>query len=94
MENNMKAHNLKYTVAFFLLLSPFGMFAQQQMAMDSISIFELMDAVEKGTSCRIYTTITVPFKVKRAEVKNPTVTLCEMSDRTSVRRRFSATPCR
>ena len=58
----MKAHNLKYTVAFFLLLSPFGMFAQQQMAMDSISIFELMDAVEKGTSCRIYTTITVPFK--------------------------------
>jgi hypothetical protein len=27
----MKAHNLKYTVAFFLLLSPFGMFAQQQM---------------------------------------------------------------
>ena len=72
MENNMKAHNLKYTVAFFLLLSPFGMFAQQQMAMDSISIFELMDAVEKGTSCRIYTTITVPFKVKRAEVKNPT----------------------
>lgn len=39
----MKAHNLKYTVAFFLLLSPFGMFAQQQMAMDSISIFELMD---------------------------------------------------
>ena len=68
----MKAHNLKYTVAFFLLLSPFGMFAQQQMAMDSISIFELMDAVEKGTSCRIYTTITVPFKVKRAEVKNPT----------------------
>lgn len=51
----MKAHNLKYTVAFFLLLSPFGMFAQQQMAMDSISIFELMDAVEKGTSCRIYT---------------------------------------
>ena len=44
----MKAHNLKYTVAFFLLLSPFGMFAQQQMATDSISIFELMDAVEKG----------------------------------------------
>ena len=41
----MKAHNLKYTVAFFLLLSPFGMFAQQQMATDSISIFELMDAV-------------------------------------------------
>ena len=68
----MKAHNLKYTVAFFLLLSPFGMFAQQQMATDSISIFELMDAVEKGTSCRVYTTITVPFKVKRAEVKNPT----------------------
>ena len=64
----MKAHNLKYTVAFFLLLSPFGMFAQQQMATDSISIFELMDAVEKGTSCRVYTTITVPFKVKRAEV--------------------------
>ena len=40
----MKAHNLKYTVAFFLLLSPFGMFAQQQMAMDSISIFELLEA--------------------------------------------------
>ena len=48
----MKAHNLKYTVAFFLRLSPFGMFAQQQMAMDSISIFELMDAVrsEEHTS--------------------------------------------
>ena len=34
----MKAHNLKYTVAFFLLLSPFGMFAQQQMATDSICL--------------------------------------------------------
>ncbi len=34
----MKAHNLKYTVAFFLLLSPFGMFAQQQMATDSFHI--------------------------------------------------------
>lgn len=44
----MKAHNLKYTVAFFLLLSPFGMFAQQQMVTDSISIFELMDAVERA----------------------------------------------
>lgn len=68
----MKAHNLKYIVAFFLLLPSSGAFAQQQMVTDSISIFELMDAVEKGTSCRIYTTITVPFKIRRAEMKNPT----------------------
>ena len=67
----MKAHNLKYTVAFFLLLSPFGMFAQQQMATDSISIFELMDAVEKGTSCRVYTTITVPFKGEAGRGEEP-----------------------
>jgi hypothetical protein len=38
----MKAHNLKYTVAFFLLLSPFGMFAQQQMATDSIEVSSLL----------------------------------------------------
>lgn len=44
----MKAHNLKYIVAFFLLLPSSGAFAQQQMVTDSISIFELMDAVEKG----------------------------------------------
>lgn len=43
----MKAHNLKYIVAFFLLLPSSGAFAQQQMVTDSISIFELMDAVER-----------------------------------------------
>ena len=31
-----------------------------------------MDAVEKNTSCRIYTTIATPFKVKKSETSKPT----------------------
>lgn len=31
-----------------------------------------MDAVEKNTSCHIYTTIATPFKVKRSETSKPT----------------------
>ncbi|WP_418697800.1 TonB-dependent receptor [Bacteroides sp.] len=70
----MKAYNIKYIVALLLILSPFSAFAQQQQpaATDSISVFELMDAVEKSTSCHIYTTITEPFLVKRIETKEPT----------------------
>lgn len=70
----MKAHNIKYIVALLLILLPLAASAQQQQpeATDSISVFELMDAVEKSTSCRIYTTITEPFLVKRIETKEPT----------------------
>lgn len=60
----MTIYKIRYIAAILFIISPFVAFAQQQ-AGDSISIFELIDAVEKNTSCRIYTTIAEPFKVKR-----------------------------
>lgn len=64
-------HHVKYIGVLLLLLSSYTAYAQQVSA-DSISIFELMDAVEKSTSCRIYTTINKPFKVKRTMTQKPT----------------------
>ena len=66
----MKVHSIKYIAVVLFIMSPFAVWAQQ-LTTDSISIFELIDAVEKSTSCRIYTTIAEPFKVKRSE-KNGT----------------------
>lgn len=69
----MKARCSKYAAILLFMLSPFAASAQQQpVATDSISVFELMDAVEKNTSCHIYTTLTNPFKVKRIATQNPT----------------------
>ena len=67
----MTIYKIRYIAAILFIISPFVAFAQQQ-AGDSISIFELIDAVEKNTSCRIYTTIAEPFKVKKAETLKPT----------------------
>ena len=67
----MTIYKIRYIATILFIISPFVAFAQQQ-AGDSISIFELIDAVEKSTSCRIYTTIAEPFKVKKAETLKPT----------------------
>ena len=68
-----RIHLIKYIGVLLLLLPSYAVFAQQQrLSVDSISVFELMDAVEKNTSCHIYTTISKPFKVKRTTVQNPT----------------------
>ena len=67
----MTIYKIRYIAAILFIISPFVAFAQQQ-AGDSISIFELIDAVEKNTLCRIYTTIAEPFKVKKAETLKPT----------------------
>ena len=56
----MTIYKIRYIAAILFIISPFVAFAQQQ-AGDSISIFELIDAVEKNTSCRIYTTIAESF---------------------------------
>lgn len=56
------------TVILFTVFFPFAAFAQEQTAhrqsVDSISIFELMEAVEANTSYCIYTTIEESFNVK------------------------------
>ena len=44
-----------------------------QTASDSISIFSLIEAVEKNTSCRIFTTIDQPFLVKKTGTLKPGV---------------------
>mgnify|MGYP000255833288 CR=1 FL=1 len=67
----MTVYKIRYIAVILFIVSPFVVLAQQQNT-DSISIFELMDAVEKNTSCRIYTTIATPFKVKRSETSKPT----------------------
>lgn len=57
------------TVILFTVFFPFAAFAQEQTAhrqsVDSISIFELMEAVEANTSYCIYTTIEESFNVKK-----------------------------
>lgn len=67
----MTVYKIRYIAVILFIISPFVALAQQQNT-DSISIFELMDAVEKNTSCHIYTTIATPFKVKRSETSKPT----------------------
>ena len=67
----MTVYKIRYIAVILFIVSPFVVLAQQQNT-DSISIFELMDAVEKNTSCRIYTTIATPFKVKKSETSKPT----------------------
>lgn len=67
----MTVYKIRYIAVILFIISPFVVLAQQQNT-DSISIFELMDVVEKNTSCRIYTTIATPFKVKRTETSKPT----------------------
>ena len=80
----MTVYKIRYIAVILFIVSPFVVLAQQQNT-DSISIFELMDAVEKNTSCRIYTTIATPFKVKKSETSKPTA-----ETGTSV---VSASPC-
>ena len=48
----MTVYKIRYIAVILFIVSPFVVLAQQQNT-DSISIFELMDAVEKNTSCRI-----------------------------------------
>lgn len=67
----MTVYKIRYIAVILFIISPFAALAQQQNT-DSISIFELIDAVEKNTSYRIYTTIATPFKVKRSELSKPT----------------------
>ena len=70
---NIHIHHIKYIGILLLIFSSYTLSAQQrQVSADSISVFELMDAVEKSTSCRIYTTIAKPFKVKRITTQKPT----------------------
>ena len=45
---------------------------KQSQRADSISIFQLMDAVETNSTFRIFTTITTPFKVKNVDTLKPT----------------------
>lgn len=53
----MRICNLRSIIGIIFILSSFDICANQyQVGRDSISIFELMDAVEKHTSCHIYTT--------------------------------------
>lgn len=68
----MTMTKLKYAVALLFVVSPLLATAQQQQPADSISVFELMEAVERSTSCRIFTTIAEPFKVKSIGTANPT----------------------
>ncbi len=70
---NIHIHHIKYIGILLLIFFSYTVSAQQrQVPADSISVFELMDAVEKSTSCRIYTTIAKPFKVKRIATQKPT----------------------
>lgn len=70
---NIHIHHIKYIGILLLIFFSYTVSAQQrQVPADSISVFELMDAVEKSTSCRIYTTIAKPFKVKRITTQKPT----------------------
>ncbi|WP_291530205.1 TonB-dependent receptor [Bacteroides sp. UBA939] len=67
----MKTHKIRYIAAILFIISPFGAWAQQ-LVTDSISILELIEAVEKNTSYRVYTTIEEPFKVKRSDTSRLT----------------------
>ncbi|MBQ8225645.1 MAG: TonB-dependent receptor plug domain-containing protein [Bacteroides sp.] len=58
-----------------LLALPPALSAQRkakQVVTDSISVFQLMDEVERNSSFRIYTTMTTPVKVKKPATDEPT----------------------
>lgn len=80
----MTITKLKYAVSVLLVFFPLIATAQLQQSADSISIFELMHAVEKNTSCRIFTTIAQPFKIKGIDSDKPTAE--------HLRQALSATP--
>lgn len=80
----MTITKLKYAVSVLLVFFPLIATAQLQQSADSISIFELMHAVEKNTSCRIFTTMAQPFKIKGIDSDKPTAE--------HLRQALSATP--
>lgn len=67
------SNRIRYTILISLILTILPMKGMTQSAADSISVFRLMEAVEKNISCRIYTTITVPFLVKNVSMEQATV---------------------
>jgi len=67
----MMTNKTRHIAAILFILLP--SFALAQQLTDSISIFNLMDMIEKNTSYRIYTTITKPFNVKKTGESDFTV---------------------
>ena len=60
--------NIKWALGLFMLGSSFNLSAQSHLAVtDSVSVFTLMEQVEKNTSYKIYTDISTPFMVKNQE---------------------------
>ena len=64
---------MKWALGMFVLGSCLKLSAQSSVvSTDSISVFTLMEQVEKKTSCKIYTDMSKPFKVKK-QVGNATL---------------------
>lgn len=64
---------IRYIIFISLVLIILPLKGIAQIEADSISVFRLMEAVEKNLSCRIYTTIDVPFLVKNISMEQATV---------------------
>ena len=57
---------MKWALGMFVLGSCLKLSAQSSLvSTDSISVFTLMEQVEKKTSCKIYTDMSKPFMVKK-----------------------------
>ena len=56
----------RFSFALLAMASLTGSYAQQAgLAADSVSVFTLMEEIEKGTAYQVYTTLSQPFLVKR-----------------------------
>ena len=56
----------RFSFALLAMASLTGSYAQQTgLAADSVSVFTLMEEIEKGTAYQVYTTLSQPFLVKR-----------------------------
>ena len=59
---------IKWALGLFMLGSCLNLSAQSHLAVsDSVSVFTLMEQVEKNTSYKIYTDMSTPFMVKNQE---------------------------